>query len=129
MYGGTPDDLLWMVLRASPSEWDEYASQLVGLFFKFESAEKLGQGLTRSIRHIDEGGYSPTQIDKWNSVWQKAGEDCEDLEIPLRCLNAAVEVIKSDPKSDRPLFQLPLEIRRLVRPLLNKSLGEADTVE
>ena len=125
-YGGTPDDLLWMVLRGSPSEWENYAKQITALHAKFDTAEKLGQGITQTIRHLDEGEYSAAQIDKWNSIWQEAGMDCEGLELPLRCLKLAAEVIKSEPKTDRPLFQLPLEIRRLVRTLLNKSLGEPD---
>ena len=125
-YGGTPADLLWMVLRGSPSEWENYAKQITALYAKFDMAEKLGQGITQTIRHLDEGGYSAAQIDRWNSIWQEAGMDCEGLELPLRCLKLAAEVIKSEPKTDRPLFQLPLEIRRLVRTLLNKSLGEPD---
>ena len=125
-YGGTPDDLLWMVLRGSPAEWENYVKQITALYAKFDMAEKLGQGITQTIRHLDEGGYSAAQIDRWNSIWQEAGMDCEGLELPLRCLKLAAEVIKSEPKTDRPLFQLPLEIRRLVRTLLNKSLGEPD---
>ena len=125
-YGGTPDDLLRMVLRGSPADWASYANEIARLFIDFDSAEKLGQGLAQSIRHLDEGGYSATQMDAWNLAWQEAGKNSDYLEIPLRCLAAAVEVMKSDPKTDRPLFQLPLEIRRLVRPLLNKSLGEVE---
>ena len=125
-YGGTPQDLLWMVLQRGPAEWDSYVSEIVPLFVKYGVAEKLGQGLTKSIQHLDEGGFSISQIDTWNSAWQQVGEGCDNLEIPLRCLNAAVEVMKAAPPTDRPLFQLPLEIRRIVRPLLNRSLGESE---
>ena len=125
-YGGAPHDLLWMVLRRSPSEWQSYVAGFAPLFIQHGAAEKLGQGITRSIQHLDEGGFSESQINKWNSIWQKAGKGCDDLEIPLRCLDAAVEVMISDPPTDRPLFRLPLEIRGLIRPLLNQSLGEPD---
>ncbi len=94
------------------------------LYVKYGVAEKLGQGVTKSIQYLDEGGFSKSQIDTWNSAWQQAGKGCDDLEIPLRCLDAAVEVMKSEPPTDRPLFRLPLEIRGLIRPLLNRSLGE-----
>ena len=123
-YGGTPHDLLSMVLRRSPAEWASYVSEIAPLYVKYGVAEKLGQGVTKSIQHLDEGGFSKSQIDTWNSAWQQAGEGCDDLEIPLRCLNAAVEVMKAEPPTDRPLFRLPLEIRELVRPLLNRTLGE-----
>jgi tetratricopeptide (TPR) repeat protein len=123
-YGGTPHDLISMVLRRSPTEWANYIAEITPLYIKYVVAEKLGQGVTKSIQHLDEGGFSKSQIDSWNAAWQQAGKGCEDLEIPLRCLDAAVEVMKSDPPTDRPLFRLPLEIRGLIRPLLNRSLGE-----
>jgi DNA polymerase III delta prime subunit len=125
-FGGTPHDLLWMVLRRSPVEWPHYISEIAPFYIKYGVAEKLGQGVTKSIQYLDEGGFSESQIDVWNSAWQEVGADCDDLQIPLRCLDAAVDVIKSDPKNktDRPLFRLPLEIRALVRPLLNNSLGD-----
>ncbi|SMP69736.1 Cdc6-related protein, AAA superfamily ATPase [Neorhodopirellula lusitana] len=125
-FGGKPEDLLWMALRLGPSEWAEYISELSPLYMKYDVAEKLGQGVTSSIAHLDQGGYSESQLDTWNAAWQEAGKDCEDLEIPLQCLAAAIEVMKSDPKTDRPLFKLPLEIRRLIRPLLTTSLGPVE---
>lgn len=125
-YGGTPHDLVTMVLRRGPGEWASYLSEIVPLYVKYGVAEKLGQGVTKSIQHLDEGGFSKSQIDTWNSAWQQVGEGCDDLEIPLLCLDAAVEVLKSQPPTDRPLFRLPLEIRGLVRPLLNRSLGERE---
>jgi DNA polymerase III delta prime subunit len=123
-YGGTPHDLISMVLRRSPTEWPNYIAEITPLYVKYGVAEKLGQGVTKSIQYLDEGGFSKSQIDTWNSAWQQAGKGCEDLEIPLRCLDAAVEVMKSEPPTDRPLFRLPLEIRGLIRPLLTRSLGE-----
>ncbi len=123
-YGGTPNDLLAMVLKKSPVEWSSYVSQIASLYIQYGVAEKLGQGVTQSIHLLDEGGFSQSQIDTWNAAWQHAGNDCEDLEIPLRCLNATVEVMKTQPRSDRPLFRLPIEIRQLIRPLLKHSLGE-----
>ncbi|MEZ6122142.1 MAG: winged helix-turn-helix transcriptional regulator [Planctomycetaceae bacterium] len=125
-YGGTPHDLLYMILNRGPSEWGDYVADVAPLYIRYGQADKLGQGITQSIQYLDEGGFSETQLDLWNDAWQKAGRDCEDLQIPLACLDAAVDVMKSDPKTDRPLFRLPLEIRQLVRPLLNKSLGPED---
>ncbi|MEL6105023.1 MAG: hypothetical protein AAFU85_03265, partial [Planctomycetota bacterium] len=123
-YGGTPNDLLRMVLRRSPEEWAQYISRIAPLYVERGVAEKLGQGVTQSIQSLDEGGFSRSQIEAWNSAWQQAGVGCDDLEIPLRCLDAAVEVINSDPPTDRPLFRLPLEIRGLIRPLLSRTLDE-----
>jgi tetratricopeptide (TPR) repeat protein len=123
-YGGAPHDLLWMVLGRSPAQWANYVSVIASMYIEHGCADKLGQGITKSIQHLDEGGFSKSQIESWNAAWQQAGQGCDALEIPLRCLDAAVEVMNSDPRSDRALFRLPLELRGLIRPLLNRSLGE-----
>jgi tetratricopeptide (TPR) repeat protein len=123
-YGGAPRDLLSMVLGRSPAQWANYISVIASMYIEYGCADKLGQGITKSIQHLDEGGFSKSQIESWNAAWQQAGQGCDALEIPLRCLDAAVEVMNSDPRSDRALFRLPLELRGLVRPLLNRSLGE-----
>jgi tetratricopeptide (TPR) repeat protein len=123
-YGGTPRDLLLMIINRGPLEWAVYASAIAPLYVQFGVAEKLGRGVTQSIQFLDEGDFSASQLELWNQAWQNAGKDCEDLQIPLACLDAAVEILKSDVPTDRPLFRLPLEVRQLVRPLLRKTLPE-----
>jgi tetratricopeptide (TPR) repeat protein len=124
-YGGAPHKSLWMVLGRSPAQWANYISVIASMYIEHGCEDKLGQGITKSIQHLDEGGFSKSQIESWNAAWQQAGQGCDALEIPLRCLDAAVEVMNSDPRSDRALFRLPLELRGLIRPLLNRSLGDA----
>lgn len=124
-YGGTPGDLLSMILQRGPSEWVGYADAIAPLYIQHGVAEKLGRGITQSIKILDEGDFSATQLDLWYQAWQGFGKESDELLIPLQCLRAAVEVLKSDPPSDRPLFALPLEIRELVRPLLHNKLSGA----
>jgi DNA polymerase III delta prime subunit len=123
-YGGAPHDLLGMVLGRSPSQWPNYISMIASMYIEYGCADKLGQGITKSIQHLDQGGFSKSQIESWNAAWQQAVQGSDALEIPLRCLDVAVEVMNSDPRSDRALFRLPLELRGLIRPLLNRSLGD-----
>jgi len=120
-YGGTPEDLFWMVLRRGSHDWDRYVATLMPLYVEFGVADKLARGLTQLIKRLDEGDFSHGQLDEWNAVWKKHGAGVDELEIALQCLSAAIEAIKT--KSDRPLFQLPQEVRSLVRSLLNHSLG------
>lgn len=120
-YGGTPTDLFWMVLRRGSRDWDRYVATLMPLYIEFDVADELARGLTQLIERLDEGDFSPGQLDEWNAVWQKHGAAVEELKISLMCLSAATEAIKT--KSDRPLFQLPQEVRSLVRSLLTHSLG------
>ncbi|MDB5387719.1 MAG: tetratricopeptide repeat protein [Planctomycetaceae bacterium] len=124
-YGGTPHDLLSMILNRGPSEWADYVGAIAPLYIQYGVAEKLGQGVTQSIQFLDQGDFSGSQLELWNQVWQDVGKDCEDLQIPLACLDVSLEILKSDVPTDRPLFRLPLEVRQLVRPLLRKTLPEA----
>jgi len=121
-YGGTPFDLLKMVLRKGYLEWSTCASDLVEIYTRYGVCDKLGTGLTQSISCLDEGDYSDTQLDAWNEAWQTAGKDNEACEIALKCLKYSVQAIKSH--SARPLFNLPLEIRELVLPLLPKTCAK-----
>ena len=69
------------------------------------------------------GGFSETQLDLWNSAWQRFSAEYDELSIPLEALAASVQVIKT--RNDRSLFGLPLEIRKIVQPLLKNSLSES----
>ena len=122
-YGGTPGDLISMIVQRGPSEWASYIAAIAPLYVQHGVVEKLGRGVTQSIQFLDEGNFSPTQLESWYQAWQEVGNECEELQIPLSCLRAAVDVLKSDPPTDRPLFRLPMEIRQLVRPLLRNVLG------
>jgi DNA-binding transcriptional ArsR family regulator len=121
-YGGYPHRLLNAVLKKGHSEWSAYVSELVPIYARYGACAALGNGLTLSIQSLAEGDFSPTQLDAWDEAWQEAGGGIEELEIALRSLDCAVRAIKQ--KSDRPLFDLPLEIRELVAPLLEGALGE-----
>ena len=121
-YGGNARDLLTRVLRRGHQEWEGYVSALVPLYVNHGVAAKLGQGVAHTIGLLAKEGYSESQLDLWNEAWQRSSQGCEELEIPLQSLDAAVEALKTG--SDRPLFRLPLEIREVVRPLLAQSLSE-----
>lgn len=120
-YGGTPSRLFWMVQNRGSSDWDKYIGELVPLYLEFGVVDKLVSGLTQLISSLDQGDFSHAQLDLWDAAWQKHGAAVEDMEIAMSCLSAATKAIKT--KSDRPLFQLPLEVRSLVRSLLTHSLG------
>ncbi|MFM9118156.1 MAG: tetratricopeptide repeat protein [Planctomycetota bacterium] len=122
-YGGEPADLLDAILDRAASRWRVYISAMTPLYVQHGVAAKLGQALTRTIQMLDKRGFSAAQIDQWCHVWHEVGEGVEELEIPLACLDAAVEILRSPVANDLPLFRLPLEIRELIRPLLNKKLA------
>jgi len=121
-YGGTPRNVLRMILDRGHPSWAEFVERLIPIYAKYGALNSLSSGLTQSIEVLDGGEYSELQLDLWNSSWQQFGAEHEELSIALSSLDAAVEVIKTG--SDRPLFDLPLEIRELVRGLLRNALSE-----
>ncbi|MFN7683367.1 MAG: hypothetical protein ACK5TG_21055, partial [Planctomyces sp.] len=99
------------------------------LFLRHQHGGPLAIAVVRSIATLEQSGLSATQLQLWNSLWQQAGLNCPPMQIALRCLAAAVSVLTSTRATERPLFQLPPEIRQLVRPLLSHSLGPLPTPE
>lgn len=121
-YSGFERDILRMIMGREHFSWPGYIEAIVPIYAKYGALNSLGSGLTQSIETLDTGGYSEAQIDLWNSSWKRFGAEYEELSIVLSSLYAAVQVIKTG--SDRPLFDLPLEIRKIVRSLLKQTLSK-----
>lgn len=122
---GNPAELLTRVLQRGPSEWAHAVDAIVKSHIEHGAAHRLGKGLVLSIAVLAEGDFSVSQRRLWWQVWHDAGKDCEAFDIPLRCLEVALEVLQSARRSDRPLFRLPLEVRTLIRTLLGNELGDS----
>ena len=120
-YGGTPRHILRMIIGREHHSWAEFVERLIPIYAEYGAISTLSSGLTQSTGTLDAGGYSESQLDLWNSSWQEFGAKHDELSIALSALDAAVQVIKTG--NDRPLFDLPLEIRELVRPLLENTLS------
>jgi hypothetical protein len=125
-FAGNPTRLLSRLLRRSPHDWHTYISRIATLFLQHQLGGRLAVAMVRCISTLDQAGLSAAQLQLWNSLWQQAGTGCPELQIALRCTAAAVSVLTGTRPSVRPLFQLPLEIRRLVRPLLSSTLGPVE---
>jgi tetratricopeptide (TPR) repeat protein len=120
-YGGSPRDILIEVLGREHAAWPEFVAKLIPIYARYRWLSPLGSGLTESIAVLDAGGFSESQLDLWNAAWSEFGAEYDELSIPLAALDAAIQVIKSG--DDRPLFDLPLEIRKIVQPLLKNTLS------
>jgi hypothetical protein len=118
-YGGSPGDIIRMVLLREHHAWPKFIERFIPIYEKFGALNSLGSGLMKSIAFLDVEGHSKQQLDFWISSWKKFGVTHDELSISLSALNAAVQVITTG--NDKPLFDLPLEIRRIVRPLLRTS--------
>ena len=121
---GAPGGLVKQILKKGHGEWSQYITAITPLFIEFGAASKLGRALVESIELLDGDIYSHAQLKLWRDVWKAVAAGCPELVMPIRCLNAATDVLLMKSPSDRPLFRLPLEVRTLIYPLLRKSLGK-----
>ncbi len=99
--------------------WSKRIESLIDIYATKEILADLGQGVTQSIRAL----FAPTITDfiaeRWRDAWREAAVGKDELEIPIRLLDAAV---KWREKRDRKhLLALAIEERRVLETLLPKS--------
>ncbi len=102
----------------APPALTERLTALTELYARYQALPRLGEGVTESIPTLFEPEISTTTAAAWNDSWQAIGKGHEELEIPLRLLDAAVRWrLKPD---RRILLALPEEERRVLKELLPK---------
>jgi tetratricopeptide (TPR) repeat protein len=97
--------------------WRSRITTLITLYDKHQVISALGQGLVRSIPALMSEMVSDKAARTWLEVWRELVSDRPEFQIPLRLLNTAVRYRQT--KGDkRVLLELPIEERKLLKPLL-----------
>jgi tetratricopeptide (TPR) repeat protein len=97
--------------------WRSRITSLIALYDKHQVISALGQGLVRSIPALMSEMVSDKAAQTWLEVWRELVSDRPEFQIPLRLLNTAVRYRQT--KGDkRVLLELPIEERKLLKPLL-----------
>lgn len=106
-----------LILSAERRMGKTRITTVLQLYDKRQITSELGKGLVVSIRELMSPMVSDASAHKWWNVWQELTSDRSEFQIPLRLLNTAVRYrqTKSNP---RVLLELPIEERRLLKPLL-----------
>lgn len=120
-YGGRSGELIRALLHHGEDEWSSRAAMVVSQYSKHDCLAKLSAGVVQAIASISDRGLSPSQLNLWNSAWQEATKGIVELEVARRCLRAAVDSLIAG--SDRALFDLPMELREIIRPLLGSAIS------
>lgn len=100
------------------SNFSDKIVELTSIYAKNNDLETLGDGLTQSIPKVFEDETSQSKAEEWLSAWKNASTDHDELQIPARILEAAVEWKRT--RSMRALMVLPIEERRILESLLPK---------
>ncbi len=82
----------------------------------------LGTALIKSINVFVTEPSLLSSLKKWQSLWQEAGKDYEDISISLQAISAMRLAIEQ--KNDQPLLRLSKEVRELVEPLVSDVINK-----
>ncbi len=112
--------ILQAINQLGSSFWQDQISWIIPLYAKHKALGNLSSAIIHSASFFIEDESMLSSIKKWQQLWQKHGENYQELQLSLQGLQAVVLTIEQ--KNDKPLFSLPKEIRELVLPLLSKVL-------
>ncbi|MGI8972154.1 MAG: MarR family transcriptional regulator [Dehalococcoidia bacterium] len=120
---GDTEAIVCNVLNKTPdlASWRIHISTLIDLYDRHHILAPLGRGLVRSIRPLMSPLVNCAAARMWLDLWRQAAADRAEMRLPLRLLDVAVRYRQAhDP---RVLFDLPVEERSLLQPLLGIEPG------
>ncbi len=85
---------IWRNLLRFPNDsnlWQERIGILLKLYKEHGVLSEVGNGLVQMLKDLLEPAISDFTADGWNDAFQVSGKPYEEMEIPLRLLNAAVQ--------------------------------------
>lgn len=101
----------------NPTVWQSQVTTLIAIHGNHQAMHRLGQGLARCCTELMSEMVSNKTAQAWLEVWQEAGGNHSELEIPIRLVSATIR--QRQRKDDkRVLLELPIEERNLLKPLL-----------
>ncbi len=105
-------------------DWRSRASKLMELYERYQAVTALGQGLVRNLTAITSPMISDSAARAWRDVWVEMAEGREELQLPVRLLDAAVRYRET--KDTRVLLELPAEERAILQEALQEAPASAE---
>ncbi|HWW02670.1 MAG TPA: tetratricopeptide repeat protein [Candidatus Acidoferrum sp.] len=99
----------------SSDVWQKRAAQVVALYREYNALVYLGGALVQHLTVLKESPLNPVGLDQWLAVWEGRASDDDAMQFPLRLLRAGIAYLKTQPRDEGVLLQLPSEERSLVR--------------
>lgn len=105
--------------KSSIPKWRVFAENLLDLFDKYKVIPALRLALVQSTSAFYEMDIAIDIAMKWLNLWKSLVGKRIEFELPLRFLKIAIQYKKK--KDPRLLMKLPVEERRIMNELINKS--------
>lgn len=98
--------------------WQTRLQKLVYLFDSHGLLNMLATGLVSNIHLLASSLINNTTIQTWIDIWKNSVENKEQFAVALQLLDVATKFYGSN-KDMRSLFQLPIEVRNVLKQELN----------
>ena len=99
--------------------WQVRSRELVDICSKNSMLTALGQGIVQNVSDMMSPTVSDAVAAAWRDVWRGVAEGREELELPVRLLDAAVRYRET--RDQRVLLELPAEERAILEEALQKA--------
>ncbi|MBC7930137.1 MAG: tetratricopeptide repeat protein [Rubrivivax sp.] len=99
--------------------WQARARDVIEIHARHNALSALGQGIMQNVSELMSPMVSDAAAGAWRDVWRGVAEGREELQLPVRLLDAAVRYRET--KDQRVLLELPAEERALLEEALQGS--------
>ena len=103
---------------ASPEIRQARLAETVKLYAEHNALSALGDALVRHLAELKESVLNSEGLDKWLMSWESAASENPAMQLPVRLLRGGIAYLKTSPRDEGVLLQLPAEERSLVRQAL-----------
>jgi tetratricopeptide (TPR) repeat protein len=102
----------------SPLIWQARLATLYGLCAEHDCIANLGDAFVRHLAKLADSPLSSAGFDQWLSGWKSETSRHPVMQLPLRLVRTGIAYLKTQPRDETVLLQLPKEERTLVRQAL-----------
>ena len=99
----------------STEVWQARVAQAVAIYRKSNVLVYLGGALVQQLALLKQSPLGPAGLDVWLAGWETRSSDDIPMQFALRLLRAGITYLKTSPRDEAVLLQLPREERNLVR--------------
>ena len=102
----------------SPETWQARLTETAKIYAEHNSLPHLGDALVRHLAQLAKSNLNSAGLDQWLASWERATSQHAAMRLPLRLLKVGIAYLKTQPRDETVLLQLPKEERTLVRQAL-----------
>jgi tetratricopeptide (TPR) repeat protein len=122
------DSVMASILReiGSPDVWRARVVETTALYAKHGCLNYLGNALVWNLSALKQSVLKNEGLEEWLACWESAAAQNAELQLPVRLLRSGIAYLKTRPRNEAILLDLPSEERRVVREALGLPAEQAE---